>query len=309
MSAMTVTKVERNRETIRHAALKIIRCIIEPPTFKVGKDVRRGWMAPPKLASFIRLEPLGFNLDQDDFWVFHPKDCNPDLIWPLSVGIVSDQAGDDRHLRLQRTYTVTAKEARGYVSRVSPFMVRIDAAMVDQGKMVSSSNLYAYLGGHWQMAETRTLWSGRNSDEAVPDRIHATDQLGAQQPRLAASLGLRQRYEWAVALGLENSPTIRFSTDATGIKEVFRVRDLPIGRDRREALMTWVTDHWRQDRKDPEVELYVRKHLRGSIQFNWRGLIGEIIPSQFDIEQRDQLIAHRNAMRELGSDRRISSAI
>jgi hypothetical protein len=302
--SMHVSKLERDRELIRHAALKIIRLVIEQPSFKVGADARRGWMAPPKLETFRRLEPLGFNLEQDDFWIFHPKDCAPDLIWPLDVGIICDRAGEDQHLRLQRTYTVTAQQVRGYASRFSPFMTRIDAAMVDRGKLVSSSHLYAYLGGQWTTAETRTLWSGRNADEATPERSHVTDPRDADQPRLAASIGLRQRYEWAVALGLEHSPTIRFATDATGIKEVFRVRDLPEGRDRRAALMTWISDHWRQDRKDADVEVYVRKHLRGSVSFNWRGLVAEILPSQFDIEQRDRLIAEREAMRASGSDKR-----
>ena len=56
------------------------------------------------------------------------------------------------------------------------------------------------------------------------------------------------------------------------------MRDLPEGKDRREALLTWVGDHWRQNRHDPDIEIYVRKHL---------------------------LIAERAAMKAAGEDKRL----
>ena len=126
-------------------------------------------------------------------------------------------------------------------------------------------------------------------------------------PSLATAIALKQRYQWAVSLGLENSPSIRFATDPTGIKDVFRIRDMPDGKDRREALLTWVTDHWRQDRYDPEMETYVRRHLRGATQFSWRGMDCELLPSQFDVDQRDKAIGNRDAMRAAGVDRRAVS--
>jgi len=57
--------------------------------------------------------------------------------------------------------------------------------------------------------------------------------------------------------------------------------------------MTWVVDHWRQDRKDPDLETHVRKHLRSATEFTWHDMNCELTPAQFDL---DQLIAEREAM-------------
>jgi hypothetical protein len=121
---------------------------------------------------------------------------------------------------------------------------------------------------------------------------------------LAIAVALRQRYEWAVNIGFEKSPSVRIVTDPTGMKELFRLREIADGRDRRDTLMTWVSDHWRKSREDEDVEVYVRKHLRGGRRFEWRGMECEIVPAQFDLEQRDRLIAERAAMKHSGSDRR-----
>jgi hypothetical protein len=213
-----------------------------------------------------------------------------------------EKAGDQGKLHLDRTVTVAPREVRGVVTRFSPFMVREDVATVMDGKLCTATGVWAWLGGEWADANAHK-W--RQDGHDFPDTEHVPFERF--QVRLATSLALRQRYEWAVALGMENAPSVRFVTDPTGIKELFRLRDVQDGRDRREALLTWVCDHWRQDRTDPEVEIYVRNHLRGALAFNWRGMCGEVLPSKFDIEKRDRLIGERNAMRTAGLDRRPAS--
>lgn len=296
--------LERDRVVIRASAMRVIRHILNWPKARM-RDTRRDWLAPPPLSAFRRLEPLGFGLSDDDWWIFHPDDCQPDLVWPLDVGTIAETAGEEQTLAFSRTTTVTPKQTRGYASKFSPFMVRIDHAQVLDGQLVTAAGIYVWLGGEWVNAENRTIWSGRSAEVAIPDRSNVLPKVDRDKPRLASAIALRQRYEWAVALGLETSPSIRFATDPTGIKDIFRIRDLPEGRDRRDALMTWVTDHWRQDREDPDIETYVRKHLRGATAFTWQGMRGEIIPSQFDLDQRDRLIATRESMRIAGADKRL----
>lgn len=295
--------VERDRVMIRANAMRIIRAILDRPPMKV-KGARRDWLAPPPYESFRRLEPLGFGMTDEDWWIFHPKDCTPDIVWPLNVGYVVESASASDHLSMSRVQTISAKQARGFASRFGPFMVRIDHAQEADGELLRAAGLYVWLGGEWVDAQKRTLWEGRSSEVAVPHKSSFITEQDKDQPRLATAIALRQRYEWAVALGMERSPTIRFATDPTGIKEIFRIRDLPAGRDRRDALLTWVTDHWRQTREDPDVETYVRKHLRGAVGFAWQGMQGEIIPAQYDVEMRDRMIADRAALKAAGRDRR-----
>lgn len=300
-----------DRDIIRSVALRILEHIEALPRPGRRNDVRRDWLAPPPLTSFQNLEPLGFGMPDDaEWWLFHPDDCPADLVWPLSAGYVGaggagdEESGGENAIRFGYTRAVTLKECRGYAHRFSRYMVRQDYAQDFEGVLMTASSLSAWIGGEWVDAQKRTIWEGRDAESAIPTKQVADTPRERAQPRLASALALKHRYEWAVSLGLENTPTIRFATDPTGIKDVFRIRDLPEGKDRREALMNWVGDHWRQDRRDPDMELYVRKHLRGSSAFTWRGLRGAVIPAQFDLEWRDKLIAERNAMRAAGTDRR-----
>ena len=230
---------------------------------------------------------------------FHPQDCPPDIVGPINVGFVVENDGNNT-LSLERIRSITAREARGYADIFSPFMIRADIGAVYDNAMLTAAMLYSWQGGKWIGASKRTLWEGN-----IPTKMNGKENLeGSESVRMATAMALRHRYEWAVALGLDGSPSIRFATDPTGIKEAYRVRDLPEGRDRREALLTWVGDHWRQNRHDPELEIYVRQHLRGALSFEWRGMQGEIIPSPYDIERRDRLIEERAAMKVAGTDRR-----
>lgn len=287
---------EKDRSKIRGAALAVIRTILEKPDFdKIKKSqLRNDWLAPPHLSFFKNLEPLGFGLAKDDWWVFPPEDCTPDVVWPLSVGFVCEEP----NLCMTRYRTVATKEVRGYASRYSPFMVRADHAQMDCGQLMRAAGLYAWIGGNWTDAENRVIYKG-----AIPTRSEIPPE-DKTHIRLATAIALRQRYEWAVSLGLDHSPSIRFDTDPTGVKDIFRIRDLPDGKDRREALLTWVTDHWRQDRHDPEMEVYVRKHLRGAATFSWRSMNCEILPSQFDMDKRNELADIRADMSPQASKRR-----
>lgn len=297
-----IVGVEAERIRLKSAALRVIREMLERP-LSADRNVRKDWLSPPPLSAFSHLEPLGFGLDKGDWWIFRPEDCKPDLVWPVSVGIVAERGGSGE-LTFSRMRTVSAKEVRGYATRFSPFMVRMDHGQVIDGRLVTCAGLYSWLGGRWIDAQTRTIWGGREGKETVERLGMETKREDGNNPLLLTSVALRQRYEWAVSFSLPKSPSVRFATDPTGIKEMFRLRDIPEGKDRRDALLTWVSDHWRQSRNDPEVEIYVRKHLRGALKFEWAGLESEIVPSQFDIEKRDALIADREAMRRDGVDKR-----
>ena len=69
-------------------------------------------------------------------------------------------------------------------------------------------------------------------------------------------------------------------------------------------MVHWVGEHWRQNRYDPDVEHYVREHLRGSYNFNWHNLSGMIeLPEpeqkreQVAIETRRRLCGNQLARR------------
>lgn len=274
---------------IRARVFDVIRRILDiPPVTGSGtRGLKTGYLTPPPLTAFQRIDPLLLYTDPDG-WFFPIADYTPSVLWPLDVCTIQLNDLADNGLLVQRARSITPKDARGVVSRISPFMLCTDIAAEVEGKLATARSIESYLGGNWVHAEKEV----------------STKSSSFFRGNVAIAVALRQRYEWAVSIGFSNSPSVRIVTDPTGMKDLFRLRDVPDGRNRRDALMTWVSDHWRKDRRDPDVETYVRKHMRGSAKFDWRGMECEIMPARFDIEKRDELIAMRREIKTTGSDKR-----
>lgn len=109
---------------------------------------------------------------------------------------------------------------------------------------------------------------------------------------------------WSVDFSYPNSPAIKLTTDPSGVREMFRLRDIPEGRTRREALRHWVSGHWRQDRKDSDVEVKVREYLRGQTDFSWYGMKIRINVPRGERIREKRIIEEREYDRFLGRDRR-----
>lgn len=150
----------------------------------------------------------------------------------------------------------------------------ITTAYYGEGRLTAPmTTCWGHVMGQWIM--------GRKRHECRPDMpgLVATHILHGIDRQLV------QRYQWEVSLGLEGGASFAFQTDPVGAREVFRLRDLPNGANRRAALLHWVAEHWRKRRKDPTEEAKVRAHLRGATAFVWNGLTCRVRPAEFDVEQ------------------------
>jgi hypothetical protein len=99
-------------------------------------------------------------------------------------------------------------------------------------------------------------------------------------------------------------PSLTLLTDPLGVKEFWKLRDIPAGKKRRVALLHWVEQHWRQTRNDPDVELFVRKHLRGASEMTLGQFKAEITPSRNDSVAVEIAKEGRELMRKAREDRR-----
>lgn len=145
-----------------------------------------------------------------------------------------------------------------------------------------------------------------------PPRRLGDNRFGLQHDheQLAFSLGVGitkvSEFWWRVVIRFDGrKPGVMLFTDATGVKDFFRFRDVPEGKKRRDALLHWVTDHWRQNRRDPEIENYVREFLRGSREFSWHGLSGTIELPKTDLDRQEAAIVGRKRLKREELDRRI----
>ncbi len=107
--------------------------------------------------------------------------------------------------------------------------------------------------------------------------------------RTSQSITFSRHFLWNALVGLEGHPRVSLCTDAVGAQELFRLRDVPSGATRRAALLHWVGEHWRRNRKDPALETQVRAHLRGATEFTWNGLYVKLTPSQADLNKAEEL--------------------
>jgi hypothetical protein len=208
-----------------------------------------------------------------------PNDGAPAL-WPVDARVVFS-ADRGRHadtdfwplgtLQFGRMRSITTAEARRLgATRFSPRMVMDEMVVAKpDGEAVSAKVPAALMGGIWQNAAPGTI-NAREVSEVIP---------------AALGFALALRYEWTVWIGLGDGPRIRFLSDPLGAREVFRLRDLPPGRERRAALRHWVSAHTRAKRDDQDARAWVRRHMRGATDFDWNGMRCRIQPADFDVEQ------------------------
>lgn len=165
---------------------------------------------------------------------------------------------------LFRTRQITSKEARGKVGGQCRFNFKVSRALIGRDGLISESrHTYAGYSG-----------SGWHGDAAAGGRE------SAQMASLMSAFQIQSEPFWKVRLGYEGYPRLSFTTDPIGVRAAFRLRDIPEGKTRRDALRHWVTEHWRDTGSGERSE--VRKHLRGKVDFTWNGLRCEIEPSLAD---------------------------
>ncbi len=141
------------------------------------------------------------------------------------------------------------------------------------------------------------------------DDVYKEKRIGFLSP-LLCGLAQSVRSYWQVQTKFDEvCPSLTMLTDPTGVKEFWKLRDVPAGKKRREALLHWVSEHWRQTRDDPDVEVYVRKHMRGSEHVSQGQFKAKIVASDTDRLDIEIAKKDREEMREKKVDRRLRSRV
>jgi hypothetical protein len=106
--------------------------------------------------------------------------------------------------------------------------------------------------------------------------------------------------QWIIGLTIESGPEIRIPSTPQQILQLLKLRDIPSGQKRRNALIHWVCGHSRHSRTDPEAAVEVRKHLRGARTAAAGELKFSITESVCDAEEH--LAAYHNRKRQSAAD-------
>lgn len=241
-------------------------------------------------SAFDGVVPLGMNDDDGETALYETDYMNGASklpIWPLDVSFCSWQETPVSGMNFERFRTIKPKDVRGLVKLVSPVMAEnVCALVLNDGERLAARGVLSLIGGNWVDARGPVR---RWKDGGGFEQRNKYDDTEIEQhkllPMIATWIALRQRYDWSVLIGYEGSARVRFFTDPIGLRAVFKLRDLPPGKERRAALKHWVRQHWRRKRNDEDARAWVRRHIRGAESFTWDGLRCAIQPAEFDLEQ------------------------
>lgn len=233
--------------------------------------------------------------DQDLlFWDWQEVN-NPDLVWPVGVGVVFRKRSDPEwgdHLHCIYAESVDAKKLRGKCRYAGVRNIAVAEGFLELGgNWTSAVDFAAWHWGQWRDAgrirydETfmRNVRPEGGAPIAPRRRVLSGELNIGQRAALAQSMALTYRYEWGAQFSIEGSARVIIPVTPDGALELFNDRNKPVDRDRRAALRHWVSAHLRTSRGGDFSR--VREHLRGCVSFTWRGFDVVIRPSQYDQER------------------------
>lgn len=218
------------------------------------------------------------------------------------------RALDAKSLRRQARWSDDMAFSRGHDGKVLFFHSEIDK----NGRFVKFPvNRYRTLENVIVHSKFNPLWAFEFAGEMMHCRLSDNNDLYRSLDLkflVPFVCGVAQSLDhyWLVRTRFEECcPSLTLLTDATGVKEFWKLRDIPEGKKRRSALLHWVESHFRKTRVDPDVESYVRKHMRGSEDLTMGKFCAKITPSKKDLLDEAIAVEERERMKKLKTDRRV----
>jgi hypothetical protein len=205
---------------------------------------------------------------------------------------------------------ITPCHASSFTDRTDAYVNLYYSEIDEHGKFIKFPIKKTYMRGMVvsRIYNPRWLFEFRKGYMQVissdSDSVYQDVGLGFLAPFMCGLAQSLPTY-WRVATRFDAvCPSLTLLTDPTGVKEFWKLRDIPEGKSRRAALLHWVECHWRQNRKDPDVEGYVRKHLRGQQELTQGQFSAKITPSETDSIEEESLKRMREELRVKKLDRR-----
>ncbi len=211
---------------------------------------------------------------KDDDWFLFDDTKESDLAnlhkYSITSFLHENAGGGDAGIRYQvsQVRLLTGAERRKISDRAQ-YIVCLDAALMHIDGTYSSYRTYWRKEG----GKYRNFNPFRHSMMSTEDR----------NPMIRAHFGMiyRSHFCWHVSLGYGDGPGLKFECTPQGAAEVFRLRDIPEGKNRRSAIKHWVKEHRRI--REGKVSSVIA-HLRGAETFIWNGMRCTIAPAQSDID-------------------------
>lgn len=293
---MKTESTDSFKTAIEHA-LSFVIAADDAPTWTTGSERVAAVAGDVDLGYFSVLEPLQHRLlmSMPPSSTDRSIPANPFLSYPsdaareaksFDISWITDTINDDGspslrdRFSLSRVRSVPASRLRGRVNGSSDVNVEFTSALVKRDLSFSTTRTYLVKAG--------TRFQALEYTDARVSRLTQSAQKSLEAATtMALGIAVARHYSWAVTLGFPGSPSINLMTDPTGALELLALRDVSKG-SRRDALVHWVSEHWRRRCKDPSSFSRVKAHLRGKTFIEWDGLHCEVVPSLADVASCSQ---------------------
>jgi hypothetical protein len=184
-----------------------------------------------------------------------------------------------------RVRKVSGKEARGRVHRFIPNMFEFSRATVCDNGTFETARI---ITGKTKEKFIDITFRGV-TDSGRPYQLDLNEECKPATFSFMVHQQFLKRYLWRVVIESAIGPSMSFFTNPSGIRELFRWREIPEGRQRRASIRNWVSDHWRTVDNDEQDRAWIKKHLRGKQQFKWDGFTITVHVPKSEIEEAEKL--------------------
>ncbi len=164
----------------------------------------------------------------------------------------------------------------------------------------SAANIYQNLGFDGfrvSLIYTKGQWYNASPHKFYIDTHEMATARGVAALGMAIQFGLNYKWMLKIKLGDGRGVCLEFNSD--GASDVVEARDT-LASGHIPSLMGWIDKHWRTKARDPEKEIFVRKHLRGRTNFRAFGFDCEIHVPPDAFAQRDKYAEERKEMKKMG---------
>lgn len=196
---------------------------------------------------------------------------------PLNMSVcvnVSDNLED--RLAFIKLRESSIKESRGKLDKITPYILKMELYYP-----YANNGYIVYFGSYnqssWQII---SKFKPRNIE----------DELGHIEKAIGLQYTLSKN--WSVYVKDANDVIgMRMMIGRKKAKEIFKLREIEDGKQRRTALKHIVNSYTRNTNTDNEIS--VLEHLRGATEFKWEGLKCVLIPSMKEQRNIEKLKSNK----------------
>lgn len=232
------------------------------------------------------------DLQSEDFKIF--IDAGPTDVGRVRQSIIFPAIeGETAYAQLLAFVTRPVAALRGRCSPISRFVGELYVAFLDHDLTISSTSFLV----NWHPKAKRWIGLEASKRPAFYDlgeawrgklSMHRDDDADWINTACSVLHGWQfsLNYFWRIVISSKSGLSISIATDPQGAIELLRLRDVPPGKTRRDAILHWVRAHSRKKRDGGVAD--IRRHMRGRTEFDWGDLTFSINPSADDLRILEQ---------------------